>query len=321
MYVFDEQEVLRHLDYPSAIEGMERAFRASASGQVETFPTIRQELREGRALMGIKSACNYAGHQLGLKAGGYWMNNAPKGLDRHQSTVLLLDLETGRPTALLAANNLTAIRTAAASAVAVKFLAARDARVLTLIGTGRQAIAQVEAILQVRSVHTVRAWSRDPTHVAVFGQKVRRLGLKFDAALSARDAVQGADIVVTVTPSHKPLVSLQDIPDGVHVCAMGSDTAGKQELALDLLQSATVYADDVAQASRLGECQHLVEAGVDVAARVRAIGDLVAGRLQGPDARGVKVFDGTGMAIQDLIAASIVLERAVAAGSARSVQI
>ncbi len=320
MYVLSEDEVSKFLDPAAAFDSMERVFRAIASQETLIFPLLREKLRSTGPIVGVKAACNYRSAELGLKVGGYWSDNTACGLDRHQSTVLLIDFHTGRPLAIVAGNNLTALRTAAAAAVSVQYLARADAEVIAVLGTGRQAAFQLRAIREIRPLRAVRAWSRDPSHVAGFGDVVRAMELDFLPASSPVEAARGADIVVTVTPSTTPLLYAQDVLPGTHICAMGSDTVGKQELGVDLLEKSLIFVDDPVQARLVGECQHLVSS--EAPAKLRTLGEVLLDKARGRVGRDdITVFDGTGVALQDLTAAHVVLSRALAAGEVRSVPI
>lgn len=315
--VITDQQVLQWADYPALITAMEAVFLACAQHAIDNFQFVRSHLRGGNRLFSIKSGCNYTTGELGLKCGGYWEDNQGKGLDRHQSTVLLIDGETGRPRALLAGNNLTALRTAAAAAAAARCLARKDSTHVALLGAGRQALFQLKALCEIRSIRSVSAWSRSSERVQMLGEEVRALGLSFIAAKTPRDATRDADIIVTITPSTKPLIKLADVAPGTHINAMGSDTHGKRELAADLLEASRIWADDVAQAGVIGECQHLMSLD-----RVACIGDLLLQRekFQRPEG-GITIFDGTGIALQDLAAASLVLSNATRCGCVQTISI
>ncbi len=314
MILVSEQQVEDLADYPALIEAMDQVFIACAQKQVDNYPFVRSHLRGASDLFGVKSGCNYATGDLGLKVGGYWDGNAGKGLDRHQSTVLLIDIETGQPRALVAGNSLTALRTAAAAAAAARRLARPDASRVAMLGTGRQALFQLKALREVRPIRRVAAWSRSPDHVAAFGRQVRALGLEFTAASTPSAAVREADIIVTVTPSIAPLIALADVAAGTHINAMGSDTQGKRELSGDLMAAARVWTDDLLQAGAIGECQHLPSL-----TGVREFGELlIAGGERDADA--ITIFDGTGLALQDLAAASLILSAAASRGGAQTIR-
>ncbi len=313
MILVNEEQVEELADYASLIGAMDEVFIACSHGQVENYPFVRSHLRGGYDLFGVKSGCNYATGDLGLKAGGYWSGNADNGFDRHQSIVLLIDIETGRPRALVAGNNLTALRTAAAAAAAARRLARPDASRVGMLGTGRQALFQLKALVEVRPLRSVVAWSRSPANVELFGRQVRALGLEFAPAETPGAAARDAEILVTVTPSMAPLVHLADVSPGAHINAMGSDTQGKRELSNDLMTAARIWADDVEQASAIGECQYLPSL-----AAVGALGDvLIRGLDRGRD--DITVFDGTGLALQDLAAASLIISAAASCGSAQTI--
>jgi ornithine cyclodeaminase len=313
MILVAEEQVAALADYASLIGAMDEVFIACSRGEVENYPFVRSHLRGSQDLFGVKSGCNYATGDLGLKAGGYWSGNAENGFDRHQSTVLLLDIETGMPRALVAGNNLTALRTAAAAASAARRLSRPDAGQVAILGTGRQALFQLKALAEVRPLRSVVAWSRSPANVETFGRQVRGLGLAFAPAETPGAAAREADIIITVTPSTEPLIHLSDVPAGAHINAMGSDTRGKRELSDDLMAAARVWADDIEQASAIGECQYLSSL-----AGVGAIGDvLIRGVDRGRD--DITVFDGTGLALQDLAAASLIISAAASRGDAQTI--
>jgi len=240
------------------------------------------------------------GVALGVKVGTYWPGNAAEGLPAHASTVLLLDGATGIPIAIVGASHLTALRTAAADAVAVDALARPDATALALVGAGHQAFHDAVAIARVRTPTSVAVWGRRPDQVVAM---VVRL---LDAGLPARpadleEAVSGADIVCTVTSSHEPLIRVEWVQPGTHISAMGADAAGKQELEVGLIRAARCVVDVAAQAVTIGELQHAAAAGVLDVASLVSLGDVLAGREQGRrSADEITVFDSSGTAVQDL---------------------
>jgi len=315
MIVITERQVEELADYNALITAMDEVFAAGARGQVENYPFVRSELRDGDGLFGVKSGCNYATGDLGLKCGGYWNGNAARGFDRHQSTVLLLDIETGRPTALVAGNNLTALRTAAAAAAAARQLSAETASHVAILGTGRQALFQLKALCQVRPIRSVAAWSPTRAHVDDFGRQVLELGLDFQAFGTATAAARDADIIVTVTPSKAAILHLADVAPGAHINAMGADTQGKRELAGDLMDAALVWTDDLRQACVIGECQHLSNPTSAIEIGRLLIGDVNQARRP----KDITIFDGTGLALQDLAAAKLIMSAAVERGSAQTI--
>lgn len=314
--VITDEQVAQLTDYPTLIGAMEEVFLACAQGEIDNFQFVRTQLRGAQRLFSIKSGCNYQTGDLGLKCGGYWEHNHSRGLDRHQSTVLLVDSETGQPRALVAGNSLTALRTAAAAAAAARCLARKDSTHVGLLGAGRQALFQLKALCEVRPIRSVSVWSRSWERVQVLGEQVRGLGLSFVAARAPGEATRDADIIVTVTPSTKPLIELADVPPGAHINAMGSDTRGKRELSTDLLEAGQIWADDVQQAGLIGECQYLPSLD-----SVSCVGELLQQEVFNRPKGGITIFDGTGIALQDLAAASLVLSKATRRGCAQTISI
>lgn len=312
MLLIPEKLVPDLLSVNDAIAAVERTLAAFDRDAAVPYPVVREMTGHRRAVFGIKSGFDRSIMVLGLKAGGYWPENAAAGRANHQSTILLFDPETGMPAALIGANYLTGVRTGAASAIASRHLARKDAKTLSIIGAGAQSVYQVRATLAVTDLQMVVAWAPSVANVEALGRSVRALGLPFTAAASPEEATRRADILITVTPSQSIIVRKDWVRPGTHINAMGADTAGKQELAPDLVASASVYVDTVEQAITIGECQHAFKQGLlgrnDL---TRTLGGLASGRL--PGRRGddeITLFDGTGIALQDLAAASVTVARA-----------
>jgi len=312
MLLIPETLVPDLLSVGDAIVAVERAFAAYDRDEARAYPVVRETTGHRRAVFGIKSGFDRGAMLLGLKAGGYWPENAAAGRTNHQSTILLFDPETGMASALVGANYLTGVRTGAASAIATRHLARKDATTLAMIGAGVQAGYQLRATLAVRDLRDVVGWDPSPANLEALGRDVRALGLRFTAAPSPEAAVRRADILITVTPSQAAIVHKDWVRPGTHINAMGADTAGKQELAPDLVASASVYVDAVEQAITIGECQHAYRQGLlgrdDL---TRTLGGLASGRLPGRRSdEEITLFDGTGIALQDLAAAGVTVVRA-----------
>lgn len=309
MRVISEAQVREHLDVDAAYSAVEDAFVALARGQARGFPVVREPLPEASAVFGVKSGACLPRGWLGLKAGGYWSANAAVGRENHQSTVLLFDADSGLPCALVAGNYLTAVRTAAASAVSAAVLARPDAGTLGIIGTGTQAMYQLRALARLRPIRRVLVWNRRVARAVAFrAAAAQETGLVVELADTPRAVADAADIVLTLTASERPLLRREWIRPGTHVAAMGADARGKRELDGDLLLSSRVYVDDPVQAGTIGECQHL-DPSARGSAIVGTLGQAICGDVPGRnDADAVTVFDGTGVVMQDLACAAHVLE-------------
>jgi alanine dehydrogenase len=312
MLLIPEKLVPELLSVADAIAAVERTLAACDRGAAWPYPVVREMTGHRRAVFGIKSGFDRSAMLLGLKAGGYWPENAAAGRTNHQSTILLFDPETGMASALIGANYLTGVRTGAASAIATRYLARKDATTLSIIGAGVQSGYQLRATLAVRDLRMVVAWDPSAANLEKLGCEARALGIPFTPATSPEDAARRADILITVTPSQSPIVHKDWVRPGTHINAMGADTAGKQELEPDLVASACVYVDAVEQAITIGECQHAFRQGLlgrdDLA---RTLGGLASGRLAGRGSDDeITLFDGTGIALQDLAAAGVAVARA-----------
>lgn len=312
MIVVPESAVAGLIDAQTAFSAVEAVFTAMAQDEARNFPVIREALGGGRQY-GFKSGIDTAGQVMGVKSGGYFPGNAARGLINHQSVILLFDPETGRPTAMAGGNLLTALRTAAASAISIDRLARGDARVLGIVGAGHQAAFQLRAAARVRPWDRVIAWNYHPDMLPALGAVAADLGLPFEAV--SLDGLRAADVVITITSSPAASVMAAHVSPGTHLACMGTDTKGKQEVDPALLAAATVFADEVAQSITIGEAQHAVGLGLLDAGAITPLGAVLTGAHPGRTrADEITLFDGTGVALQDLAVAQAVVRAAQAAG-------
>jgi ornithine cyclodeaminase len=312
--VVRDAEARQLVDDDDAFDVVERGFASVARGSAIMFPPLAARGSDPITRFGAKAGVDVEARLPGIKIGSYWPGNRSRGLPSHGSTTLMLDDKTGLPTALVAATHLNALRTAAADAVAVHHLASKDARRIAMIGAGNQAWFDLVAIRRVRSIEEVYVWSRRAADAASFAERVRATGLA--AWTGDLPAVVGAaDIVVTATAAREPLVHAEWVRPGAHISAMGADGIGKQELDPALVALAHRYADLPAQSITIGECQHAYKAGLIAASSIVAIGDVVRGASSRPDdPDAITLFDSSGIAIQDLAMAKLVVDRAASAG-------
>ncbi|AUC52109.1 ornithine cyclodeaminase [Sagittula sp. P11] len=314
------EEVCRDLvGRAEAFAAVEEVFAAMASGQARNFPVVREAIGHADALYGFKSGFDRAGMVMGVKAGGYWPGNIGRGLTNHQSTVCLFDPDTGRLSALVGGNHLTAVRTAASSAVSIAHLARRDAKVLGMVGAGHQSAFQLRAAAEQRAFEKVVAWNPHPEMLPQLAEVAASLGLPFEAVTPEALGAE-ADVIITITSAFEPLLMRDWIRPGTHVACMGTDTKGKMEVDAALLAAATVFADEVAQSVSIGEAQHAVAAGLLAEGDITPIGAVINGAHPGrtSDAE-ITLFDGTGVGLQDLAVASVAARLAEEQGVAARV--
>ena len=315
MLVLDAIQVDRLLDMRSCIDAVEAAFRARAVGSRAASAVTGIELRGGKLhakLATLDGNRSYAVAKINANIPG---NRQRLGLPTIQGVVVLFDATGGTPLAVCDSSRLTAIRTAATSAVAARYLASPDASVLALIGCGVQARAHVDALLNIRPIRRLSAYDLDPATSATFCAEIQATyGLECHAASSVKAATLGSEIVVTSTPSRTPILDVADVDPGTLVCAVGADNEDKQEIAVALLRRAVIIVDDVDQCATIGDLHHAIALGALSVSDVRAsldqiVSGSVAGRLSDTE---IIVFDSTGVAIEDAAAAAIVYERAAA---------
>ena len=309
-------EVVSSADAFTAVEAV---FGAMAKGDAYNFPVIREAIGYADALYGFKSGFDRAGKTLGVKSGGYWPGNMDKGLTNHQSTIFLFDPDTGMLQALVGGNYLTAVRTAASSAVSIEHLARTDAKVLGMVGAGHQSTFQLRAAAEQRDFEKVVAWNPHPDMLPRLGAVAEEIGLEFEA-VSQEELGAQADVIITITSAFEPLMINDWIKPGTHIACMGTDTKGKQEVDPQILAGATVFADEIAQSVTIGEAQHAVGSGLIAEADITPVGAVINGDHPGrsSDAQ-ITLFDGTGVGLQDLAVAYVAARVAEETGKATRV--
>lgn len=304
------------------LEAVAAVFPLVSAGRASMPPIMRIDVPEHRGEIDIKSAYlpGYAGIAVKLSTG--FFDNPARGLPSLGGLMIVLDAETGVPTAALFDNGyLTDLRTALAGAAASDQLARPDATVAAVLGAGVQARLQLEALRLVRPLERAVVWARRREQAERFAGEVgEALGIPIGVAASPADAAAAADIVVTTTPATEPLLDASALHAGLHVTAVGSDAEHKQELAADLVAAADLFVcDRVAQSLRLGELRAAVADGFD-GHRAVELGDVIAGRAAGrPSPAAVTVCDLTGTGAQDTAIAALAVERCAAQGAGTTI--
>lgn len=244
---------------------VEDAFRALASGGVSMPPILRLDIPAERGEVDVKTAYIPGLDSFAIKVSPGFFNNPSIGLPSTNGLMIQFSAKTGLIEALLLDNGyLTDVRTAAAGAVAAKYLARENARVATIIGAGMQAGMQLEALKLVRPISEARIWARNFDSAKKAAQNfTEKLGIPVTAIAGAKEACDGTDIIVTTTPSETPLIKAEWLAPGQHVTAMGSDAEHKNEIDPTLFQRSIIYvADSLSQTRRLGELHHAISAGI-----------------------------------------------------------
>lgn len=320
--ILREKEIRALLDPAACIQAMERAFAAYATGKAQLPPVINLEVPEHGGEVHIKTGHLSGGPFYAVKIASGFSGNAALGLPSSNGMVLVFDSRTGAPAAFLLDNGfITDLRTAAAGALAAKFLARRQVNTVAVIGSGAQARYQLQLLPLVRPFREARVWGRNREKAEACVEELGQAAISdqpaFSVAPSVEQAVRGTDVVITVTASRQPLLRAEWLAPGATVIAVGSDGPDKQELDVGVLARADrIVADSLPQCLRLGEIHHAVEQGAISMEKVSAeLGELAAGAKPGRQSdKELIVCDLTGVGVQDVAAASLVMERAVAAG-------
>lgn len=280
---------------------------------------LRQVVRlpNGRDAFALMPAALNEPPALGAKVITVFPGNDATPYDSHQGAVLLFDTEHGRLIAILDASTITALRTAAVTAVATRLLARPDARTLALLGAGVQAETHLESISLVRPIDEVRVWSRSGDRAQRFAKKLAAAGARIVVCPTAREAVDGADIVCTLTSSREPILFGDWLAPGTHVNAVGASLATSRELDSAAVVKARLYVDR--RESTLNEGGDFLvpkrEGLISDDHIVGEIGELLVDppRTQGRrSAEEITLFKSLGLAIEDLAAARRIYDRAVA---------
>jgi ornithine cyclodeaminase len=313
MRFIDQQEVRERLTYEVCIPLVRQAMIAFSRGETRQHLRSILPLSEGR-VFGIMPGALGEHAMFGAKLISVFAGNFAKGIQSHQGVVVLFDGESGAPICIAHAGEVTAIRTAAASAVATDALARPDAARMAILGYGEQAHTHARAISRVRKLEAITVWGRDPARAKAFAKSVEaELGLPVFVASTVRQAVTGVDIVTAVTNAREPILEGAWLAPGTHVNLVGSSGAGPAEADHEVVVRSRFIADSREGVLAQGaEFLRAKAAGlVDDSHVVGEIGQVLAGDLEGRQSRDqITVYKSLGHVVQDLAAAKALYESA-----------
>jgi ornithine cyclodeaminase len=303
----------------AAVDCIEAAFASLATEPVAMPPILRLDLADRHGEVDVKTAYVPRLDTFAIKVSPGFFDNPALGLPSLHGLMLVLSARTGETEAILLDNGyLTAVRTAAAGAVAARCLATRDARRVALIGAGEQARLQLRALALVREIDEVTVWARRRSAAQALALEMSdALEVRCSVAPDVHRALERANIAVTATPSGEPLVQAIDLHPGLHITAMGSDAEHKNEIAAYAIAAARYVCDRVAQTRVVGELHHAIEAGAVASdAKFPELGEVIVGRAPGRTSDAdVTICDLTGTGVQDTAIAALALARARASGA------
>lgn len=311
--ILTSNQVRELIDMKDALKAVENAFILYDKNLVQMPAKIYLHLDKYEGDFRAMPAYIEGMEACGLK----WVSVHPKnsrfGLPCVMAVFILSDPKTGFPLCIMDATLITNLRTGAAGAVAAKYLARKNSHIVGLIGCGVQARTQLLALKELFKIKLVYVWGLKKEYVKKFLRDTRYLDFNMEIKDKISDWLRQADIVVTATPSRRPLVKSDWIKDGTHINAIGADAKGKEELDPRLLKRAKIVVDDRGQAAHSGEIN------VPLAKRIisqkdiyATLGEVLTGKRKGRiNSKEVTIFDSTGLAIQDVAVANLVYKRAL----------
>ena len=317
--ILREADVRASLEMAVCIRACDAAFAAYSTGRASTPGVISLEIVERGASVHVKAGYLSKETYFAVKVAAGFPRNPELGLPVNDGMVMVFDAGTGAPAAFLLDNGfITDLRTGAAGGVAADHLAKEDVMAVAVVGTGAQVKFQLDALAVVRPGFTdVRVWGRDPGRASARVAELRARGglpegCTVVVAQDVRTAVEGADVVITCTASRAALVRAEWLIPGAHITAVGSDDVGKQELEVDVLASADIMVvDSRAQCASFGELQHAVSAGALRSEDAVELGEICEGTRPGRTSEDqLTVCDLTGLGVQDVAAANVVMANA-----------
>jgi ornithine cyclodeaminase/alanine dehydrogenase-like protein (mu-crystallin family) len=318
--VLGRADVRRLLAIRECIDAVEHAFQLHAAGRTVAPGVLGAHVDGGGfhvKTAGLRPSSERAG-VFAMKINANFPGNPKRhGLPTIQGVIALFDATNGRVLALLDSIEITSARTAAATALAAKYLARIDARVVTVCGCGEQGRSQLRAILCVRPVQRVNAYDIDRGRAESYADEMSsELGMPVGVVDQLGEPTYDSDIWITCTPAHRWFLGRGHVRPGAFIAAVGADNGDKQEIEPELLASNVVIADVLDQCVSMGDLHHALDAGVMRRDSVRAelaeiVGGTKLGRLTDNE---IIVFDSTGTALEDVAAAALVYERALRTG-------
>jgi alanine dehydrogenase len=312
------REIRSLLSIDECIGAVEHAFRAYGEGRAGP-PAVLSMHTEGGGFHVKAGLLELDRSYFAAKVNGNFPeNNSRFGLPTIQGVIVLCDAGNGTPLAVMDSRDITSLRTAAATAVAAKFLARQDSRTITICGCGNQGRVQLKALSRVCRLETVFAFDSDGERALRFSQDhTSELKISVKPVSDLTAAVRRSDICVTCTTSRQPMLGSDDVSPGTFIAAVGADNPQKQELHPSLMARSKVVCDILEQCAVIGDLHHALGAGVMTRANVHAeLGEIVAGRKPGRESQEeITIFDSTGMALQDVAAAAFLFEKAERNGS------
>jgi len=308
-----------------AIDAVRVAYSAYAKGRVQMPAVQHLDVQKYNGEVDIKSGFVEDFRLIGTKIASGFYDNVKKGLPPGIAIIVLLDLETSIPLAIMDGSHITAYRTGAAGAVAASVLAKKSSTHVGVLGAGTQGRMQLIALKELFDIEHAKVWDIEPNMVRRYVDEMSNaLSIDIQAVDRPEKLVADADILVTATPSRKALIPVSVVHDGLHINAIGADGPGKQELDPQIMVRASkIVVDSLSQCIHIGEIQHAIRQGLIRKDDVHAeIGEILNGdKLGRENDSELTVFDATGISAQDIAAAKMVLDEAKRRGLGKRIDL
>ena len=324
--ILTQTDVKKLLDIRQAIEDVEVAYKSFSAQHVVQPPIQSVVCPELNAETDIKSSYSKDTNMICVKtAPGYWDNMKKYGLPTVYAVINLFDGETGRPVCMMEGSLITGIRTGAAGGLASRIFARTNSKTLGVIGAGTQARMQARAIKEVfPSLSLIKVWSPVAEELKPYKNEMEtELHVTIETYTDAEPVCRNSDIIVTATPGSSPIVQEEWLSPGTHICAIGADTAGKQELDPAIFKRARVFVDSRQQCCSNGETRNAILAGVFTEEDITAeIGEVLLEKAVGRQtSEEITLFDATGMSVQDNATAVGLYHKALQMGIGREIEL
>ena len=309
--LLSRSDIARHLDLDSCIEAVEAAFRAHGQRAIPPPGVLGVHVEKG----GFHVKAGVFGEEpryFAAKLNANFMDNGRLGLPTIQGLIALCDAATGSLLAVMDSIEITAVRTAAATAVAARYLSREEAQVVAVCGSGTQGRANLRALSRVRPISRAMIFDANPRNAEQLAAELRpELGCEIQVVKQFESAARACDICVTCTPARTPVLETEWIRPGTFVAGIGADAEHKQELPPALFLRSLVVVDVLTQCAAFGDLHHALASGVVTTSAVHAeLGAVVAGRAPGrTTVDQITLFDSTGMAVQDVATAALIYRR------------
>lgn len=323
--ILTQSEVKACLSMSKAIKAVKIAYSSFASGRVQMPSVQHLDVHKFNGEVDIKSGFVEDFGLMGTKIASGFYDNQKKGLPPGVAIIVLLELETSMPLAIMDGTHITAYRTGAAGAIAASVLARKDSEKLGIVGAGTQGRMQLLALRELFDIQNVKVWDINREMANRYkGQMSEELSIDIKVVDTPNDVAQEVDILVTATPSRKALISVDSIREGMHINAIGADGPGKQELDPRVMTRASkIVVDSLEQCRKIGEVQHALSQGLINESNIHAeIGEIINGNKSGREMDDeITLFDSTGLSAQDIAAAKIVYDTAKKEGLGRKINL